>query len=127
MTITNLYIIDWYDDTITSVVSSEKDVYLFHCIHKNFKTHEKTYYCVKIDEISSLRIESIPVNLKTFKRKEWNIINEFFRSNNKKENAFLVKSTSLSMGENIVFHELEASDLLREIKFPFDVSVLYEV
>lgn len=127
MTITNLHIIDWYDDVITSVVSFEKEVYLFHCIDKNFKTHEKTYYCVKIDEISFLRIESIPVNLKTFKRKEWNIINEFFRSNNEKENAFLVKSTSLSMGENIVFHELEASDLLREIKFPFDVSVLYEV
>lgn len=88
ITITNLHIIDWYDDIITSVVSSEKEVYLFHCIDKNFKTHEKTYYCVKIDEISFLRIESILVNLKSFKRKEWNVINDIFRSNNKKENAF---------------------------------------
>ena len=127
MTITKLHIIDWYDDIVTSVFSFEKEVYLFHCIDKNFKTHEKTYYCVKIDEISFLRIESILVNLKSFKRKEWNVINDIFRSNNKKENVFLVKSTSLSMSENIVFHELEASDLLRKIKFPFDVSVLYEV
>lgn len=127
MTITKLHIIDWYDDIITSVVSFEKDVYLFHCIHKNFKTHEKTYYCVKIDEESFRMIELLVISTSTFRRKEWGIINEIFRRNNKKENAFLVKSTSLSMGENIVFHELEASDLLREIKFPFDVSVLYEV
>jgi hypothetical protein len=57
---------------------------------------------VKIDEISFLRIESILVNLKTFKRKEWNIINEFFKVIIKRE-CFLVKSISLSMGENIVF------------------------
>lgn len=127
MTINKLHIIDWYDDIITSIVSFEKDVYLFHCIHKNFRTHEKTYYCVKIDEESFLRIESIVVNLKTFKKKEWKIINEIFTSNNKKENAFLVKSISLLRGENIVFHELGASDSLIKINFPFDVSVLYDV
>ncbi|MCQ4142729.1 hypothetical protein [Chryseobacterium sp. EO14] len=117
MTITNLHIIDWYDDIITSVVLFEKEVYLFHCIDNNFKTHEKTYYCVKIDEISFLRIESIPVNLKTFKRKEWNVINEFFRSNNKKENAFLVKSTSLSIGENIVDQAQKLGGMLSSFIF----------
>lgn len=82
---------------------------------------------MKIDEESFLRIESIVVSLKTFKKKEWKIINEIFTSNNKKENAFLVKSISLLRGENIVFHELEASDFLIKINFPFDVSVLYDV
>ncbi|WP_336718415.1 hypothetical protein [Chryseobacterium mucoviscidosis] len=127
MTITKLYIIDWFDNIITSIISFEKDVYLFQCIHKNFKTHEKTYYCVKIDEESFRKMELLVISTSTFGRKEWDIINEIFRRNNKKENVYLVKSISLSTAENIVFHELEVSDSLKIIKFPFDVSVLYNI
>jgi hypothetical protein len=41
MTINKLHIIDWYDDIITSIVSFEKDMYLFHCIHKTLELMRK--------------------------------------------------------------------------------------
>ena len=57
MTITKLYIVDWYDDIITSIISFENDeLYLFNCIQRQFISGKKTYYCVKIDEESSKQI-----------------------------------------------------------------------
>lgn len=76
MIINKLNVVDWYDGIITSIVLFEKNIYLFQCIHKNFKTYEKTYYCLKIEEESFRKMELLVISTSIFGRKEWGIINE---------------------------------------------------
>jgi len=123
MIITKLFIIDWYDGVITSITSLEKDIYIFHCIQLNSADSERTYYCVKIDEKSFKQIEYI-MDKKIITRKDWNMINLLFEMNNKYENVFLSKSESLLVGSDITFTKVKSSDIIN-IKFPFDVSILY--
>ncbi|MGE8512461.1 MAG: hypothetical protein ACN6N7_07140 [Chryseobacterium culicis] len=123
MTITKLYIVDWYDDIITSVTLFENDVYIFNCIHKDNNNEEKTYYCVKIDEISSQKIRDI-IEKKKLTTDDWNIINVIFEKNNKKDHVFLLKTESLFVGSDIIFRKTKNSDI-RSITFPFDISTLY--
>ncbi|WP_213278328.1 hypothetical protein [Chryseobacterium indologenes] len=123
MIINQLYILDWYDDIITSVTLFEDDVYIFNCIHKDFNNGEKTYYCVKIDEISSHKIWDI-MKKKKLTTDDWNSINVIFEKNNKKDHVFLLKAESLFIGSDIIFRKTKNSDL-RSITFPFDISTLY--
>lgn len=123
MIITKLFIIDWYDGVITSITSLEKDIYIFHCIQVNSADSERTYYCVKIAEKSFKQIEYI-TDKKSLTTKDWNMINLIFKMNNKYENVFLSKSKSLLVGSDIIFTKAKSSDII-DIKFPFDVSILY--
>ncbi|MDW9382596.1 hypothetical protein GFU89_20655 [Chryseobacterium sp. JV558] len=126
MTITKLYIVDWYDDIITSIISFENDeLYLFNCIQRQFINGKKTYYCVKIDEISSQQIQDIIAKKKLIKS-DWNIINLIFEKNNKNDHVFLLDTESLFIGSDIIFRKTRNSDL-RSIKFPFDISTLYTI
>ena len=123
MVITQLYILDWYDDIITSVTLFENDMYIFNCIRKDVNNGEKTYYCVKIDEISSQKIRDI-MEKKKLTTDDWNIINVIFEKNNKNDHVFLLKTESLFIGSDIIFRKTKNSDI-RSITFPFDTSTLY--
>ncbi|MBP1165454.1 MULTISPECIES: hypothetical protein [unclassified Chryseobacterium] len=123
MIITQLHILDWYDDIITSVTLFENDVYVFNCIQKDFNNGEKTYYCVKIDEISSQQIRDV-IEKKKLTTSDWNIINLIFEKNNKNDHVFLLKTESLSIGSDIIFKKIKKTDI-RSIKLPFDISTLH--
>lgn len=124
MTITKLYIVDWYDDIITSIISFENDeLYLFNCIQRQFISGKKTYYCVKIDEESSKQIGNM-IEKKIFTKKDYDILNLIFEKNNKNDNVFLLDTESLFVGSDIIFRKTKNSDL-RSITFPFDISTLY--
>ena len=115
--------LDWYDDVITSVTLFENDVYIFSCIHKDVNNGEKTYYCVKIDEISSQKIRDI-MEKKKLITDDWDIINVIFEKNNKNDHVFLLKAESLFIGSDIIFRKTKNSHI-RSITFPFDISTLY--
>jgi len=123
MIITQLYILDWYDDIITSVTLFENDIYIFNCIKKDFNNGEKTYYCVKIDEVSSQQIRYV-IEKKKLTTSDWNIVNLIFEKNNKNDHVFLLKTKSLLIGSDIIFRKIRNSDI-RFIKLPFDISTLY--
>ncbi|MBO9693767.1 hypothetical protein [Chryseobacterium sp.] len=123
MTTTELHILDWYDDILTSLVSSEKDTYIFNCIQKNFVSGEKIYYCIKIDEDSCKQIRSI-IKKGNFTDKDWNIMSQTFEKNNKNNHVFLSKTKSLAVGSEIVLNKVNSSDII-QLKFPSDISVLY--
>ena len=59
MKIDNLYIIDWYDNVITSVILSDNKKYFLNCININFINNQKTYYCVELDNNSFDKILKI--------------------------------------------------------------------
>jgi hypothetical protein len=121
--ITQLYILDWYDDIITSVTLFENDMYIFNCIQKDINNGEKTYYCVKIDEISSQKIRDV-MEKKKLTAGDWNSINLIFEKNNIDDHVFLLKTESLFIGLDIMLRKTKKLDL-RSIKFPFDISTLY--
>jgi hypothetical protein len=123
MIITQLYILYWYDDIITSVTLFENDIYIFNCIQKDFNNGEKTYYCVKIDEVSSQQIRYV-IEKKKLTTNDWNIVNLIFEKNNKNDHVFLLKTESLFIGSDIIFRKIRNSDI-RSIKLPFDISTLY--
>ncbi|MEJ5051813.1 hypothetical protein WH221_18435 [Chryseobacterium culicis] len=123
MIITQLHILDWYDDIITSVTLFENDVYVFNCIQKDVNNGEKTYYCVKIDEISSQQIRDV-IEKKKLTTSDWNVINLIFEKNNKNDHVFLLKAESLFIGSDIIFKKIKKTDI-RSIKLPFDISTLH--
>lgn len=87
MIITQLYILDWYNDIIRSVTLFENDMYIFNCIHKDVNNGEKTYYSVKIDEISSQKIRNV-MKKKKLTTGDWNSINLIFEKNDIDDHVF---------------------------------------
>jgi len=123
MIITQLHILDWYDDIITSVTLFENDIYIFNCIQKDVSNGEKTYYCVKTDEMSSQQIRGV-MDKKKLTTSDWDIINLIFEKNNKYGHVYLLKTEQLFIGLDVVFMKTKSSDL-RTIQFPFEISTLY--
>lgn len=123
MTIIQLYILDWYDDMITSWISLESDSYIFTCVQKDFTNGEKTYYGVRTDEKSCEKIRDI-IGKKTFTKRDWSTIDRIFEENNKSDNVFLLRTVSLSVGLDITLSKVKNSNI-RAIKLPVDISTLY--
>lgn len=124
MIISQLLILDWYDDIITSIISFENgELYLLNCIQKHSIIGDKTYYCVKIDAATFKQIENI-TEKKNFTAGDWDMINLIFEKNNKNDHIFLLKIKSLLVGTDVVLDKAKNLDIIH-IKFPFDISTLY--
>ncbi|MBD3906423.1 hypothetical protein NAL32_19805 [Chryseobacterium sp. Ch-15] len=124
MIITELHIIDYYDDIITSIISINKDRFILNCIKKNFINGVKTYYCVKIDEEYFKQIVAI-IDKKRISKKDWSTINVIFKENNKNDNVFLLEIESLIVGSNVTLKKASSLSVI-DIMFPFDISDLYQ-
>ncbi len=74
MKIDNLYIIDWYDNVITSIILSDNKKYFLNCININFIDNQKTYYCVELDNNSFDKILKI-IKKSNLIKNDWNTIN----------------------------------------------------
>ena len=122
MKIDNLYIIDWYDNVITSVILSDNKKYFLNCININFIDNQKTYYCVELDNNSFDKILKI-INKSNLIKNDWNTINLILNKINSLDNIALLKTESLSVGTVIALQE---TNNIINIKLPVDISSFYE-
>ena len=122
MKIDNLYIIDWYDNVITSVILSDNKKYFLNCININFIDNQKTYYCVELDNNSFDKILKI-INKSNLIKNDWNTINLILNKINSLDNIALLKTESLSVGTVIALQE---TNNIINIKLPVDISNFYE-
>lgn len=124
MILTDLYIIDWYDDIITSIINFENKYYLSNCIYKDFRKNEKIYYNVKITKIIFEKIKSMILVKETFGEKEWDYINLVFLKNNKQNNVLFFKTNNLQVGTTLIM-EKNYTPKTNNINFPFDIALIY--
>ena len=122
MKIDNLYIIDWYDNVITSVILSDNKKYFLNCININFIDNQKTYYCVELDNNSFDKILKI-IKKSNLIKNDWNTINLILNKINSLDNIALLKTESLSVGTVLALQE---TNNLINIKLPVDISSFYE-
>ena len=122
MKIDNLYIIDWYDNVITSIILSDNKKYFLNCININFIDNQKTYYCVELDNNSFDKILKI-IKKSNLIKNDWNTINLILNKINSLDNIALLKTESLSVGTVIALQE---TNNLINIKLPVDISNFYE-
>ena len=122
MKIDNLYIIDWYDNVITSVILSDNKKYFLNCININFIDNQKTYYCVELDNNSFDKILKI-IKKSNLIKNDWNTINLILNKINSLDNIALLKTESLSVGTVIALQE---TNNIINIKLPVDISNFYE-
>ena len=122
MKIDNLYIIDWYDNVITSVILSDNKKYFLNCININFINNQKTYYCVELDNNSFDKILKI-IKKSNLIKNDWNTINLILNKINSLDNIALLKTESLSVGTVIALQE---TNNIINIKLPVDISNFYE-
>ena len=122
MKIDNLYIIDWYDNVITSIILSDNKKYFLNCININFIDNQKTYYCVELDNNSFDKILKI-IKKSNLIKNDWNTINLILNKINSLDNIALLKTESLSVGTVIALQE---TNNLINIKLPVDISSFYE-
>ena len=122
MKIDNLYIIDWYDNVITSVILSDNKKYFLNCININFINNQKTYYCVELDNNSFDKILKI-IKKSNLIKNDWNTINLILNKINSLDNIALLKTESLSVGTVIALQE---TNNIINIKLPVDISSFYE-
>ena len=122
MKIDNLYIIDWYDNVITSVILSDNKKYFLNCININFIDNQKTYYCVELDNNSFDKILKI-IKKSNLIKNDWNTINLILNKINSLDNIALLKTESLSVGTVIALQE---TNNIINIKLPVDISSFYE-
>ena len=122
MKIDNLYIIDWYDNVITSVILSDNKKYFLNCININFINNQKTYYCVELDNNSFDKILKI-IKKSNLIKNDWKTINLILNKINSLDNIALLKTESLSVGTVIALQE---TNNIINIKLPVDISNFYE-
>jgi len=122
MKIDNLYIIDWYDNVITSIILSDNKKYFLNCININFIDNQKTYYCVELDNNSFDKILKI-IKKSNLIKNDWNTINLILNKINSLDNIALLKTESLSVGTVIALQE---TNNIINIKLPVDISSFYE-
>jgi len=122
MKIDNLYIIDWYDNVITSVILSDNKKYFLNCININFINNQKTYYCVELDNNSFDKILKI-IKKSNLIKNDWKTINLILNKINSLDNIALLKTESLSVGTVI---DLQETNNIININLPVDISSLYE-
>ncbi len=122
MKIDNLYIIDWYDNVITSIILSDNKKYFLNCININFINNQKTYYCVELDNNSFDKILKI-IKKSNLIKNDWNTINLILNKINSLDNIALLKTESLSVGTVIALQE---TNNIINIKLPVDISNFYE-
>ena len=122
MKINNLYIIDWYDNVITSIILSDNKKYFLNCININFIDNQKTYYCVELDNNSFDKILKI-IKKSNLIKNDWNTINLILNKINSLDNIALLKTESLSVGTVIALQE---TNNIINIKLPVDISNFYE-
>ena len=122
MKIDNLYIIDWYDNVITSVILSDNKKYFLNCININFIDNQKTYYCVELDNNSFDKILKI-IKKSNLIKNDWKTINLILNKINSLDNIALLKTESLSVGTVIALQE---TNNIINIKLPVDISNFYE-
>ena len=122
MKIDNLYIIDWYDNVITSIILSDNKKYFLNCININFIDNQKTYYCVELDNNSFDKILKI-IKKSNLIKNDWNTINLILNKINSLDNIALLKTESLSVGTDIALQE---TNNIINIKLPVDISNFYE-
>ena len=122
MKIDNLYIIDWYDNVITSIILSDNKKYFLNCININFIDNQKTYYCVELDNNSFDKILKI-IKKSNLIKNDWNTINLILNKINSLDNIALLKTESLSVGTVLALQE---TNNLINIKLPVDISSFYE-
>jgi hypothetical protein len=122
MKIDNLYIIDWYDNVITSIILSDNKKYFLNCININFIDNQKTYYCVELDNNSFDKILKI-IKKSNLIKNDWNTINLILNKINSLDNIALLKTESLSVGTVIALQE---TNNIINIKLPVDISNFYE-
>ena len=118
----NLYIIDWYDNVITSIILSDNKKYFLNCININFINNQKTYYCVELDNNSFDKILKI-IKKSNLIKNDWNTINLILNKINSLDNIALLKTESLSVGTVLALQE---TNNLINIKLPVDISSFYE-
>ena len=118
----NLYIIDWYDNVITSIILSDNKKYFLNCININFIDNQKTYYCVELDNNSFDKILKI-IKKSNLIKNDWNTINLILNKINSLDNIALLKTESLSVGTVIALQE---TNNIINIKLPVDISNFYE-
>ena len=122
MKIDNLYIIDWYDNVITSIILSDNKKYFLNCININFINNQKTYYCVELDNNSFDKILKI-IKKSNLIKNDWKTINLIHNKINSLDNIALLKTESLSVGTVLALQE---TNNLINIKLPVDISSFYE-
>ena len=122
MKIDNLYIIDQYDNVITSIILSDNKKYFLNCININFIDNQKTYYCVELDNNSFDKILKI-IKKSNLIKNDWNTINLILNKINSLDNIALLKTESLSVGTVIALQE---TNNIINIKLPVDISNFYE-
>ena len=122
MKIDNLYIIDWYDNVITSVILSDNKKYFLNCININFIDNQKTYYCVELDNNSFDKILKI-IKKSNLIKNDWKTINLILNKINSLDNIALLKTESLSVGTVLALQE---TNNIINIKLPVDISNFYE-
>ena len=122
MKIDNLYIIDWYDNVITSIILSDNKKYFLNCININFIDNQKTYYCVELDNNSFDKILKI-IKKSNLIKNDWKTINLILNKINSLDNIALLKTESLSVGTVIALQE---TNNIINIKLPVDISNFYE-
>ena len=122
MKIDNLYIIDWYDNVITSIILSDNKKYFLFFININFIDNQKTYYCVELDNNSFDKILKI-IKKSNLIKNDWNTINLILNKINSLDNIALLKTESLSVGTVIALQE---TNNIINIKLPVDISNFYE-
>ena len=122
MKIDNLYIIDQYDNVITSIILSDNKKYFLNCININFINNQKTYYCVELDNNSFDKILKI-IKKSNLIKNDWNTINLILNKINSLDNIALLKTESLSVGTVIALQE---TNNIINIKLPVDISNFYE-
>ena len=122
MKIDNLYIIDWYDNVITSVILSDNKKYFLNCININFIDNQKTYYCVELDNNSFDKILKI-IKKSNLIKNDWKTITLILNKINSPDNIALLKTESLSVGTVIALQE---TNNIINIKLPVDISNFYE-
>ena len=122
MKIDNLYIIDWYDNVITSVILSDNKKYFLNCININFINNQKTYYCVELDNNSFDKILKI-IKKSNLIKNDWKTINLILNKINSLDNIALLKTESLSVGTVLALQE---TNNIINIKLPVDISNFYE-